>query len=348
MQKKVITFGEVMLRLKSPSFERLFQSPLLEASFGGGEANVAASLANFGVPTSFITALPKGPIADACIRDLRSKGIDTSQIIRTSGRMGIYFLETGANQRNSVVIYDRNHSSIADAAPATYPWDDIFLNASWFHVTGITPAISQNTADTTLVALKKAKENGLTVSLDYNYRSKLWKYGKSAPEVMKELMTFVDVGIANEEDIQHSLGISLCEEEWEKNILTGKLDINKYEALCKKVMRLFPNLRYQAISLRESFSADHNGWSACLYNGHKFMVSQHYEIQDIIDRVGTGDSFSAGLIYGLLSEWEDEKALRFAVAASCLKHSIIGDMNLVSVDEVENLLAGDASGRVQR
>jgi 2-dehydro-3-deoxygluconokinase len=348
MPNRIVTLGEIMLRLKSPDFERFFQSPALEATFGGGEGNVALSLALFGLDVSFVTALPQNPIAEACLRFLRSYGVDTSFIQRSGQRMGIYFLEGGANQRASNVVYDRANSAIATASADSFAWDEIFAGAGWFHITGITPAISQSAADLALAAVQAAKEKGLTVSCDYNFRKKLWQYGKTAPQVMSELVKYVDVGIANEEDCQKSLGVSLAEDDWEGAVATGELDTARYEALAKKMFATFPNLKYQAITLRESYSADHNGWSACLYNGQEFFLSRRYDITDIVDRVGGGDSFAAGLIYGLHTGMSDEDALNYAVAASCLKHSILGDANLATVAEVKRLMGGDASGRVQR
>jgi len=343
---RVVTLGEIMLRLKPPGFERFLQSPTLEATFGGGEGNVAISLANFGLDVAFVTALPANPIADACIRFLRGYDVDTSLIRRQGQRMGIYFLEAGANQRPSNVIYDRAHSAISEASPDDFDWDHIFVGAGWFHITGITPALSQRAADFSLKAVQVAREKGLTVSCDYNYRKKLWKYGKSAPEVMGELVRYVDVGIANEEDCQRSLGVSLG--DWESSVASGELDRERYRALATRMLETFPNLKYQAITLRESFSASHNGWAACLHNGKDFFVSRRYNITAIVDRVGGGDSFAAGLIYGLHTGLSDENALEFAAAASCLKHSIPGDANLVSVADVERLMQGDSSGRVQR
>ena len=349
MSKRIITFGEVMLRLKSPGLERFFQSPMLEATFGGGEANVAVSLANYGADAAFVTAIPANAIGDACIADLRGLGVDTSLIARTGDRLGIYYLESGTNQRPSVVVYDRTGSSIATAAVGTFDWNKIFTGADWFHVTGITPAISQSAADLTLDAVKKAKELGLTISCDYNFRKKLWKYGKTSQEVMREVVKYVDVGIANEEDCQKSLGVSVeSGASTDKMVESGKLDVDHYKALAEKVMETFPNLKKQTITLRESFSANHNGWAACLHNGKEFFVSRHYDIQNILDRVGGGDSFAGGLIYGLTSDMDDETALNFATAASCLKHSISGDFNRVKVSEVEKLMKGDVSGRVQR
>lgn len=348
MTKRIVTFGEIMLRLKPPGFERFFQSPLLEATFGGGEANVAVSLAYLGADVAFVTALPNNPVGDACIEYLRGKGVDTYQVIREGERIGIYFLEAGANQRPSKVIYDRAHSAIATVDPEKLDWEKIFDKAYWFHITGITPAISPNTADLSLNAVRKAKEKGLIVSCDYNFRSKLWKYGKTAPEVMTEIAHYVDVGIANEEDCQRSLGITIEEGDWKREVESGELDPNKYRALCDKVLDTFPNLSHQAITLRESYSASHNGWSACLHNREEFYLSNRYDITHIVDRVGGGDSFSAGLIYGMINELDDQESLSFATAASCLKHSIPGDANLVTVDEVRILMGGEASGRVQR
>ncbi len=343
MAQRVVTFGEIMLRLKSPGYERLFQSPGLEATFGGGEANVAVSLANFGVDSVFVTVLPKNDIGNACVAELRKFGVGVSLIARGSGRMGIYFLEAGANQRASKVIYDRANSSIALARPGDLDWNKIFKDATWFHITGITPAISQSAADLSMESVKAAKAAGLTVSCDFNFRKNLWKYGKTAIEVMTELVKHVDVGIANEEDCQKSLGIKA-----DVKVEKGDLDTAQYEALSKKVLEAFPNLKIIAITLRESVSADHNGWSACLNDRKNFILSTKHSITDIIDRVGGGDSFSGGLIYGLTKGMQHKDALEFAVAASCLKHSILGDFNLMTVEEVEKLAGGDASGRVQR
>lgn len=346
-KKRIVTFGEIMLRLKSPGFERLFQSPMLEATFGGGEANVALSLANFGMDVAFVTALPENLIGDACLRTLRGMGVDVSQVVRSKGRMGVYFLEAGANQRPSQVVYDRTDSAIALATPESIDWKEVFRGADWFHVTGITPAISANAAELTLAAVQQAKEQNMTVSCDYNYRKKLWKYGKRAPEIMREVAKYVDVGIANEEDCQQSLGITLPETS-DEAVTSGELNTGAYRQLAERVMEAFPNLKKQAITLRESYSASHNGWSACLYNGEEFILSRRYDIHAIVDRVGGGDSFAAGLIYGLANEMDDAAALEFAVAASCLKHSILGDYNQVTVAEVHRLAGGDASGRVQR
>lgn len=341
--QKVVTFGEIMLRLKPPSFERFFQSPVLEATFGGGEANVAVSLANFGMDAAFMTVLPDNDIADACIAELRRFGVDTSLIQRGKGRMGIYFLEAGSNQRPSKVVYDREYSAISMAKPGDIDWEMVFEGKTWFHITGITPAISASAAELSIEAVEFAKKKGLTVSCDFNFRKNLWKYGKAATEVMPEIVKHVDVGIANEEDCQKSLGISV-DVEVEK----GKLNIEQYKVLTRKVLDRFTQMKIIAITLRESRSANINGWSACLYDGNDFYLSRKYDITDIVDRVGGGDSFSAGLIYGLNNYTDKQDALNFAVAASCLKHTIIGDFNRVTVSEVERLMAGDASGRVQR
>jgi len=340
---RVVTFGEVMLRLKSPGVERLFQSPSLEASFGGAEANVAVSLTQFGVPVSFVSAIPANPIGDACLGELRKFGVDTSRVRRQGSRLGIYFLEAGANQRPSKVVYDRSGSAMAAAKPGDFDWDVVLDGASWFHLTGVTPAISQSAADLAIDAARRAREKGITVSCDYNYRKNLWKYGKSAPDVMRELVRHVHVGIANEEDCQEALGIEL-----DVDVASGSLATDRYRALAARVLEKFPNLDKQVITLRESHSADRNGWSAVLHNGKDFLVSRRYDITDIVDRVGAGDSFGAGLIYGLHAYGDDARALEFAAAASCLKHSILGDFNRVSVSEVEALVAGEASGRVQR
>lgn len=340
---KIVTFGEIMLRLKSPGHERLFQSPMLEATFGGGEANVAVSLANYGMSASFVTALPKNVIGDSCIAELRRHGVDTSMIVKGEGRMGIYFLETGANQRPSNVVYDRSDSAIAIAKEGDFDWDDIFADATWFHITGITPAISKSAKELSLAAVKAARAKGITVSCDFNYRKKLWQYGESAVDVMGELVKYVDYGIANEEDCQKSLGIKA-----DVTVESGKLDTDKYKMLGDKVLKAYPYMKAIAITLRESVSADINGWAACYNDRNQFLLSRKYEIRDILDRVGGGDSFAAGLIYGLNTYENKAQALEFAVAASCLKHSIIGDFNRVTVAEVEKLKGGDASGRVQR
>ena len=323
MSKKYVTFGEIMLRLRSQELYRLFQTPSLEATFGGGEANVAVSLSILGEDAKFVTALPDNAVGEAAERELMKYGVDTSAINKVKGgRLGIYFLETGANQRPSLVVYDRSGSAIAEAKPSDFDFDAIMKDACWFHA---------------------AKKAGATVSIDLNYRKKLWNYGKKAPEVMRELVKYADVVIANEEDIQKCLGI-----EADSDVTKGELDTKVYEELAGKVKEQFPNVSVVAITLRESKSADHNGWSAALSGKTGFYLSRHYEITDIVDRVGGGDSFAAGIIYAL-SHFDDEQyAINFAVAASCLKHSIIGDFNLTRLSEVKALCEGDGSGRVQR
>ncbi len=343
MSKRIVTFGEIMLRLAPPGFERFLQTPQFCATFGGGEANVAVALAGFGLPSSYVTVLPQNPIADAAIAELRRFGVDTSCIVRGKGRLGIYYLEAGANQRASKVVYDRDHSAIALARQGELDWDAIFEGAGWFHVTGITPAISASAAALALEAVLKARAKGLTVSCDLNYRKNLWKWGKPAVEVMRDLSQSIDIAIANEEDVQMALGIQA-----EVDVHSGKLDPAQYQKLTARVMSEFPNLKAIAITLRESHSASHNGWSACLNNGNEFLMSRHYEITHIVDRVGGGDSFAGGLIYGLTTLPSHQEALDFAVAASCLKHSILGDFNRSTVDEVKALLKGGGSGRVQR
>jgi len=341
---KIATFGEVMLRLKSPGHNRLFQTGILEATFGGGEANVAVSLAQFGMEARFLTALPDNDIGQACLRELRGFGVDVSGIIFVKGgRMGIYFLEAGANQRPSKVIYDREHSVIADLPPGSINFEKALAGCGWLHITGITPAISASAAELALEAVKTAKKLNMTVSCDLNYRKNLWKYGKSAQEVMSELTGYADVIIANEEDCQKSLGISA-----DVSVESGELCVEAYESIASQVMARYPQVKYIAITMRESKSADHNDWSACLFGRESMYVSKKYRITDIVDRVGGGDSFAAGLIYGLNTYAEPREALEFAVAASCLKHSINGDYNRVSVAEVEKLMKGDGSGRVQR
>ncbi|CAG0965584.1 2-dehydro-3-deoxygluconokinase [Anaerolineales bacterium] len=348
MSVRIVTFGEIMLRLKSPGFERLLQSPILEATFGGGEANVAVSLAQFGREVSFVSALPQNPIADACLGFLQGRGVDVKSVLRQGERMGTYYLEAGANQRPSLVIYDRQHSAIMNTPSEAYDWKSIFEGAGWFHITGITPALSANAARVALQAVETAHAMGLKVSCDYNYRKNLWKYGKSANEVMRDLIRFVDIGIANEEDCQRALDISLDEGGQEVELEAERVDIVRYSELCEKVLSAFPNLEMQAITLRTSYSADYNGWVACLHDRKKFYTSRPYEIMDIVDRVGTGDAFAAGLVYGLSGGMPAESALEFATAASCLKHSIPGDMNHCTANEVLALVKGSGSGRIQR
>jgi len=341
--EKYITFGEIMLRLKPPQNERFFQSPLLESTFGGGEANVAVGLARLGLDVSYVSVIPENPIGEACLRELNKQGVNTSFVLRQGERLGIYFLENGSNQRPSVVVYDRTHSAISDASIEDINWDDVFEQATWFHISGITPAISQSAAELSLEAVKAAKKKDVKVSCDLNYRNKLWNYGKSAPEIMSEIVKYTDIAIGNEEDCQKSLGVNV-----DIDVESGKLQVDKYKELTNKVLGVYPNLEKVAITLRESHSANYNGWSA-VFNNHKdFFVSKKYEIHDIVDRVGGGDTFAAGLIYGLNKLSDDKEALEFAVAASCLAHTISGDLPLISLDEVKKLAAGSGSGRVQR
>lgn len=332
-----------MLRLKSPGYERLFQSPALEATFGGGEANVAVSLGILGEESSFVTALPDNPIGDAAVSELRRHGIDVSHIVRSGqGRMGIYFLETGANQRPSQVVYDRSGSVFSITRAEEYNWKTIFRDTGWFHLTGITPAISERAARCALAAIEAARDQGVTVSIDLNYRKKLWSYGKSPHEVMGPLVERAQVIMANEEDIQMSLGF-----ESDADVVNGSLDESMYEILAQKVKAAYPGVQIVAITLRESLSANKNAFRAVLLGSEGFHSSPRYVIDDIVDRVGGGDAFTAGLIFALKRMGESD-ALRFAVAASCLKHSIPGDFNLVSRQEIERLMGGDGSGRVRR
>jgi len=340
---KFLTFGEIMLRLKAPGKERLFQSSMLEATFGGGEANVAVSLANFGQDAAYLTVLPANILGDACVAELRRFGVDVSPIQRGAGRMGLYFLEPGVNQLPSNVTYDRAGSAIALAKVGDIDWDSVFVDKDWFHVTGITPAISESAMLLTLQGVQEAKKRGITVSCDLNYRKTLWKYGKDPAEVMQTLVKYVDVIIANEEDIQKTLQI-----EADISVESAQLDTEKYRQLGDQVLQRFPNVSVVAITLRESHGADWNSWSACINDGKTFYRSRKYEIRSIVDRVGGGDSFAAGLLYGLNTYETKEEALEFAVAASCLKHSIPGDFNRVGVADVERLMVGDGSGRVQR
>ena len=340
---KFLTFGELMLRLKSPGKERFLQSPSLEATFGGGEANVAVSLANFGLEADFLSVISSNDIGNAAVSELRRFNVGTEKIIRADGRMGIYYLETGANQRPSKVIYDRAYSAFSLYSPEGYDWEKIYKDVKWLHISGITPAISDQTKNASIMAVQEAKKRGIIVSLDLNYRKNLWKYGVDAKEVMTVLTSYSDIIIANEEDCQKSLGLK-CE----SNVEGGKLDQDDYKKLSDALLEKFPNVKTVAITLRESKSADINFWAAALNNRSEFIVSRKYEMYDIVDRVGGGDSFAGGLIYGLDKLGSDREALEFAVAASCLKHTIDGDFNRVSVEEVEKLAKGDGSGRVQR
>lgn len=338
---RVITFGEIMLRLAPEGYNRLFQTPVMNCTFGGGEANVAVSLSNYGIETAFVTKLPKNPIADACVRELKSLGIDTRFISRGGERMGVYYMEKGASVRPSNVIYDRAHSSIATATKDDFDWNIILSGADWLHFTGITPALSDELTEIILCAVKTAKEKGLTVSCDLNYRKKLWSKEK-AGKVMSTLMPYVDVCICNEEDASDVFGISATGSDISK----GSLSYDGYIGVAKKLVDRF-GFKKVAITLRESFSANDNDWAAMLYDGKNAHFSTKYSLH-IVDRVGGGDSFGGGLIYALLDGKSDEDALEFAVAASALKHTIEGDYNRVSVDEVNSLIKNGGNGRVQR
>ncbi len=339
--KKVVTLGEIMLRLSTPGHERFVQADNFDVCYGGGEANCCVSLSNYGLETRFVTKVPKNDIGQSAINALRRFGVDTSFIARGGERLGIYFLESGASQRPSKVIYDRAHASIAEAKASEFNWDEIFKDADWFHFTGITPALSDAAAELTLEALKVAKDKGITVSVDLNYRQKLWSQEK-AKEVMTKLMKYVDVCIGNEEDAEKVFGIKAENTDISK----GEINHAAYEEVAKKIIETF-DVKLVASTLRESYSASDNGWSAILYDGEKSYLSKKYDLR-IVDRVGGGDSFASGLIYGLVMENPLEEALEFAVAASALKHTIPGDTNHVSKEEVMTLMGGDGSGRVQR
>lgn len=344
--QKVVTFGEIMLRLATPGYLRFIQANNLTATFGGGEANVAISLANYGIPVEYVTRLPQNDIADWCISELRKYNVGTQNIIRGGDRVGIYFLETGAVARPSKVVYDRAGSSIAEITPGMVNWKEVLKGTQWFHWTGITPALSQGAADACLEAIRTANEMGVTVSCDLNYRKNLWKYGKTASEVMPELVEGCDIILGNEEDTEKVFGIK--PEGFQVEYIGGEVDAAEFESVCKQLMKRFPRAKKVIITLRGSINANHNTWGGCLYSD-KLYQSRRYDITHIVDRVGGGDSFMGGLIYGLLTySQNDQKALDFAVAASCLKHTIYGDFNLVSVKEVENLMKGDGSGRVIR
>lgn len=343
MAAKVVTFGEIMLRLSPPGFERLLQSPALVATFGGGEANVAVSLAQFGLDSWYVTRLPRNPIGDAALRVLRAEGVRTDAIARGGDRLGIYFAESGASQRASVVVYDRARSAMSEMTPGSIDWAKVFDGATWFHVTGITPALGANAVACSHEAVAAAKQAGAKISVDLNFRKKLWTEA-AAQQVMRPMMASVDVVIANEEDIQSVLGLSVANAD----VIGGRLDVSGYESVAGHITReLGPTI--VAITLRESRSASDNGWSAVLWDAkaNQFHQSQRYDLR-LVDRIGGGDSFAAGLIYGLVTGRSPADSLRFAVAASAVKHSIPGDFNRVSVDEVDRLAAGDASGRIQR
>lgn len=342
--KSIVTFGEIMMRLNPPGFLRLTQARTFEVSYAGGEANVAASLAKYGMPAEFVTRLPKNDLGEACTNFLHGHNIGTRHVILGGDRLGIYFLEAGAAQRGSKVIYDRAGSSIATVQKGMIDWKEVFKDAQWFHTTGITPAISGSAAEVAIEAAQVAHEMGLTVSVDLNFRKNLWKWGKKAGEVMPDLVKWCDVAIGNEEDADAVFGIKAPETD----VTSGKVEADHYRYVCEKMVERFPNLSKVAVTLRGSISASHNTWSGVLWDKGNFYSAATYDIEYIVDRVGGGDSFVGGLIFGLLNYQDSQKALDFAVAASCLKHSILGDFNEVSVDEVEKLMKGDASGRVAR
>jgi 2-dehydro-3-deoxygluconokinase len=339
----VATFGEIMLRLSPPGKELLFQSPRLEAVFGGAEANVAVSLAILGHRSRWISVVPSNPVGEAAVRELRRYGVDVSAVVRGGRRLGIYFAETGADVRASQVIYDREGSGIAEAKTGDIDWEAAFAGMDWFHVSGITPALSVSAAELTLEAVAAARARGMTVSVDLNYRAKLWKYGRPAPEVIRQVVGYADLLVGNEEDCQKALGVGAA-----VDVASGRLDPLAYEELTAKVMTEFPNLARVALTLRESESADWNRWSAVLRDRTKFLSGPSFNIRAIVDRIGTGDAFAAGLIHGLTSFEADAEALDFAVAAAALKHSIPGDFNLSTEKDILTLVRGDRSGRVRR
>ena len=344
---KVITFGEIMLRLATPDYLRFSQATTLSATFGGGEANVAVSLANYGVDVEFVTRLPKNDIAAACVGELRKYGVGVNNIVYGGERLGIYFLETGAVARPSKVVYDRAHSSISTIEKGMIDWEKVFEGADWFHWTGITPAISASAAEVCLEACQAANRLGVTVSCDLNFRKNLWKYGKTAAEVMPALVECCDVILGNEEDAEKVFGIK--PEGFDVTATGGEVEQAAFESVCRQLMERFPRAKKVIITLRGSINANHNTWGGVLFDGEKLFASPRYDITHIVDRVGGGDSFMGGLIYGLREyKGDDQRALNFAVAASALKHTIYGDFNLVTVAEVENLMKGDGSGRVAR
>lgn len=345
MEKKIVTFGEIMLRLATPDHLRFSQANEFTAIYGGGEANVAISLANYNLPVEFVSRLPKNDIGEAALMTLRKYNVGTKHVVLGGDRLGIYFLESGAVSRGSKVVYDRANSAISEIQPGMIDWDKVFENTQWFHWTGITPAISQGAADVCLEAIKAANAKGITVSTDLNYRKNLWKYGKKASEVMPALVEGCDIILGNEEDAEKVFGIH----PEGVDVTSGHVEAAAYESVGKQLMEKFPRAKKIIITLRGSISASHNSWAGVLYDGKKLYESPTYQITHIVDRVGGGDSFMGGLIYGLITyKGDDQKALNFAVAASNLKHTIYGDYNLVKVDEVEKLMSGDASGRVSR
>ncbi len=343
--KKIVTFGEIMLRLAPPGFKRFSQTYSFDVVYGGGESNVAVSLANYGLDSHFVSRIPQNDIGECAVMELRKRNVHTQQIVRGGERLGIYFLETGAVSRGSKVVYDRAHSGMATIEPGMIDWGKVLDGADWFHWTGITPAISQGAADACLEAIQTANRMGIPVSTDLNYRKKLWKYGKEPHEVMPELVAGCDVILGNEEDAEKHFGLH---PEGVDVTHGGSVEGKAYLSVLQQLMTMFPRAKKVITTLRGSISASHNSWTGVLYDGKTLYEAPSYEITHIVDRVGGGDSFMAGLIYGLLTYEDDQKALNFAVAASCLKHTIKGDANLVTVEEVEKLMSGDASGRVSR
>jgi 2-dehydro-3-deoxygluconokinase len=345
MNEKVVCFGEMMMRLSPPGFFRFGQARSFDVIYGGGEANVAVSLANFKIPVDFVTRLPENDLGDACLMYLRQYGVGTSKVLRGGNRLGIYFLEMGAMQRASKVIYDRAASSFATLEAGMIDWHTVFSGARWFHWTGITPAIAKGTAELCLEAAKQAKEMGLTVSCDLNYRAKLWKWGKSAGEIMPELVQYADIAVGNEEDAEKVFGIKAPRTD----VTAGRIEGERYCEVAEALADRFPTLKYVAITLRGSLSASHNTWSGLLFDRQHHYLAPVYQITNIVDRVGGGDAFAGGLIYGLIHFSDDPQCvLDFAVAASCLKHSVFGDFNLMATAEVEKIMGGDVSGRVMR
>ena len=344
---KVVTFGEIMLRLSPPGFLRFSQTNSFDIVYGGGESNVAVSLANYGIPVDFVTRLPQNDIGDCALMELRKRGVNTQNIIFGGDRLGIYFLETGAVSRGSKVVYDRSNSAISEIQPGMIDWDKVFDGTEWFHWTGITPAISQSAADVCLEAVKVASDKGIIISTDLNYRAKLWKYGVEPEAIMTELTSYCDIILGNEEDAEKYFGIK--PEGLDITKQGHEVKAEAFLSVCQQMMKKFPKAKKVITTLRGSISASHNTWAGVLYDGETMFQSPQYQITDIVDRVGGGDSFMGGLIYGLLTYPEDDQnALNFAVAASCLKHTIKGDANLVTVEEVQKLMGGDASGRVAR
>lgn len=335
-----------MVRLGAPGYLKLIQANQFDVSYAGAEANVAVSLANYGLETDYITCLPDNPIAERCIMDLRGHKVGVNHIQRTGKRIGILYLETGSNARPSKVYYDREDSSIANVAPGSIDWKEILKDATWFHWTGITPALSANAAAECSKAIKTANELGVTVSCDINYRGNLWKYGKTATEVMPEMVAGSDIILGNEEDCEKVFGVK--PKDFDAAKTNGNVDQSSFLSVCQQMMERFPRCKKMVVTLRGAINANHNTWGGVLYNGKELIESRRYDITDIVDRVGGGDSFMGGLIFGLLHYKDDHKALEFATAASCLKHTLKGDYNWVTVQEVENLMGGDASGRVKR